>query len=316
VPDPSDDPTAPDRPPLAAAPARPRRIAYLGTPDVAVPPLRALHAAGLEIALVVTRPDKRRGRGSTLSPSPVKAVALELGLPVTDDLDAVLDTGIELGVVVAYGRIIPRRVLEAVPMVNLHFSLLPRWRGAAPVERALLAGDTTTGVCLMEVAEGLDTGAVYAVEETPIAPDDTLTSLRGRLVEIGSHMVVDALTAGLTPPAPQVGEPTHAAKIDPSELALDWQRPAADLDRLVRLGGAWTTFRGRRLKVWQAEVIDGSDVPEALAGVAPGSLDGTVVATGAGALRLVEVQPEGKGRQDASAWRNGNRPEPGERLGA
>ena len=261
MPDPSADPTAPDRPPLAVAPPRPRRIAYLGTPDVAVPPLQALHAAGFEIAVVVTRPDKRRGRGSTLSPSPVKAVALELGLPVTDDLDAVLDAGIELGVVVAYGRIIPRRVLEAVPMVNLHFSLLPRWRGAAPVERALLAGDATTGVCLMEVAEGLDTGAVYAVEETPIAPDDTLTSLRGRLVEMGSRMVVDALTAGLTPPAPQVGEPTHAAKIDPSELALDWQRPVAELDRLVRLGGAWTTFRGKRLKVWQVEVVDAPDGP-------------------------------------------------------
>ena len=245
MPDPSADPTAPDRPPLAVAAARPRRIAYLGTPDVAVPPLQALHAAGFEIAVVVTRPDKRRGRGSTLSPSPVKAVALELGLPVTDDLDAVLDAGIELGVVVAYGRIIPRRVLEAVPMVNLHFSLLPRWRGAAPVERALLAGDATTGVCLMEVAEGLDTGAVYAVEETPIAADDTLASLRGRLVEMGSRMVVDALTEGLAPPAPQVGEPTHAAKIDPAELALDWSaaggraRPArAPRRRLDHRSGA------------------------------------------------------------------------------
>ena len=315
MPDPA-DPTAPERPPLAVAPSTPRRLAYLGTPDVAVPPLRALHSAGFEIAVVVTRPDKRRGRGGTLSPSPVKAVALELGLPVTDDLDAVLDAGIELGVVVAYGRIIPRRVLEAVPMVNLHFSLLPRWRGAAPVERALLAGDATTGVCLMEVAEGLDTGAVYAVEETPIARDDTLASLRGRLVEMGSAMVVDALTAGLTPPAPQVGEPTHAAKIDPSELALDWHRPVAELDRLVRLGGAWTTFRGRRLKVWRVEVLDGSDVPAALAGAAPGSLDGLLVAAESGALRLIEVQPEGKGRQEAAAWRNGHHPEPGERLGA
>jgi methionyl-tRNA formyltransferase len=275
---------------------------------VAVPPLRALHAAGFDIAVVVTRPDKKRGRGGALSPSPVKAAAIELGLPVTTELDDVLDAGVELGVVVAYGRIIPLRVLEAVPMVNLHFSLLPRWRGAAPVERALLAGDATTGVCLMEVAEGLDTGAVYAVEETPIAADDTLDSLRGRLVDMGARMVVESLTAGLPDPVAQQGEPIHAAKIDPAELQLDWSRPAAELDRLVRLGGAWTTFRGKRLKVWQvepvAEPVDG-----------PGVIDGQVVGTGEGSLRLVVVQPEGKGRQDASAWRNGTRPEPGERLG-
>ncbi len=312
MPDPSVAPDADDAPgpPLASPPRTPRRLAYLGTPDVAVAPLRALHAAGFEIAVVVTRPDKRRGRGGALSPSPVKATALELGLPVTTELDAVLDAGVELGVVVAYGRIIPRRVLEAVPMVNLHFSLLPRWRGAAPVERALLAGDVTTGVCLMEVAEGLDTGAVYAVEETTIADDDTLDSLRGRLVDMGSRMVVDALTQGLPDPVAQQGEPTHAAKIDPTELQLDWARPAAELDRVVRLGGAWTTFRGKRLKVWEAELLaDGGDAE-------PGTIEGQVVATGAGALRLVTVQPEGKGRQDASAWRNGTRPEPGERLGA
>jgi methionyl-tRNA formyltransferase len=306
-----DNPTEAARPELAVPPARPQRLAFLGTPDVGVPPLRSLHAAGFDIAVVVSRPDKRRGRGGGLSPSPVKAAALELGLPVTDDLDVVLDADVELGVVVAYGRLIPRRVLEQVPMVNLHFSLLPRWRGAAPVERALLAGDPTTGVCLMEVAEGLDTGAVYAVEETAIAPTDTLTTLRGRLVEMGSAMVVDALRAGLPTPTPQRGEPTHAAKIDPSELEIDWSRPAADLDRLVRLGGAWTTFRGRRLKVWQAE--PGSD--DGPPGGA-GAIDGTVVATGAGALRLLEVQPEGKGRQEASAWRNGNRPAPDERLGS
>jgi methionyl-tRNA formyltransferase len=311
VPDPSADPDAPDRPPLASAPSRPTRLAYLGTPEVAVPPLRALHAAGFELAVVVSRPDTRRGRGSALSPSPVKAAALELGLPVTDDLDAVLGAGVDLGVVVAYGRIIPRRVLEVVPMVNLHFSLLPRWRGAAPVERALLAGDATTGVCLMEVAEGLDTGAIYAVSETAIATDDTLGSLRGRLVDMGSRMVVDALTAGLAPPTPQTGEPTHAAKIDPAELEIDWSRPAVELDRLVRLGGAWTTFRGKRLKVWKVDLLD----DDTSAGT-PGSVHETVVATGNGSLRLLEVQPEGKGRQDATAWRNGNRPEPGERLGA
>jgi methionyl-tRNA formyltransferase len=310
VPDPAAEPDGSDRPPLAVAPPTPHRIAYLGTPEVAVPPLRALQAAGLDIAVVVSRPDTRRGRGGSLSPSPVKAAALELGLRVSDDLDAVLDAGVELGVVVAYGRIIPRRVLEVVPMVNLHFSLLPRWRGAAPVERALLAGDPTTGVCLMEVAEGLDTGAVYAVEATAIAPDDTLDSLRGRLVDMGGRMVVRALHDGLPVPTPQQGEPTHAAKIAPAELQIDWTQTATEIDRLVRVGGAWTTFRGKRLKVWRAEPLDDG----APAG-GPGTIETTVVATGAGSLRLLEVQPEGKGRQDAIAWRNGSRPEPGERLG-
>jgi methionyl-tRNA formyltransferase len=304
------DPTGEARPALASPPARPRRLAYLGTPEVAVPPLRALHEAGFEVALVVSRPDTRRGRGGATSPSPVKAEAMALGLAVTDDLDAVLDADVDLGVVVAYGRIIPRRVLERVPMVNLHFSLLPRWRGAAPVERALLAGDERTGVCLMKVEEGLDTGAVYAVVDTPVADDDTLGSLRGRLVAMGSSMLVDALTTGLPEPVPQEGEVTVAAKIDPRELELDWRRPAVELDRVVRLGGAWTTFRGRRLKVWEAEPVDGGG-----RGAAPGTVEGTVVTTGAGRLRLAVVQPEGKGRQDAAAWRNGARPEPGEALG-
>ena len=305
-------------PPLAAAPDRPRRLAYLGTPDVAVPPLRALHAAGFDIALVVTRPDKRRGRGSALVPSPVKAAALELGLPVTSQLDEVTDVGAELGVVVAYGRIIPRVVLEQLAMVNIHFSLLPRWRGAAPVERALLAGDDRTGVCLMEVAEGLDTGGVYASASTPIRPEDTLGSLRGRLVDMGTDLLVRRLTDGLGEAVPQEGEVTHAAKIDPGEYRLDWQRPAVELDRLVRLGGAWTTFRGKRLKVWQARPTGLGDTQEGLG--APGAIvdlhggRGAAVATGVGALELLEVQPEGKGRQAAAAWRNGARPAPGEVL--
>ncbi|HEY6530850.1 MAG TPA: methionyl-tRNA formyltransferase [Acidimicrobiales bacterium] len=296
---------------MAVPPAHPRRLAYLGTPEGAVPSLRALHAAGFEIALVVSRPDKRRGRGSALSPSPVKAAAVELGLPVTDDLDEVLSLDLDLGVVVAYGRIIPRRVLEAVPMVNLHFSLLPRWRGAAPVERALLAGDERTGVCLMEVAEGLDTGGVYAVEETPIAADDTLATLRERLVEMGSEMLVRAMGDGLGTPTPQTGAVTLAAKVDPAELELDWARPVAELDRVVRLGGAWTTFRGKRLKVWQATAQ-----PVHHGGAEPGTLDGLTVAAGTGGLALVQVQPEGKARQDAASWRNGARPVAGERLGS
>ena len=147
---------------LPAPPPEPRRLVYLGTPALAVAPLRALHAAGYDIPLVVSAPDRRRGRGGATMPSPVKAAALELGLDVTADPDDVLDVDADLGVVVAYGRLIKPHLLEALPFVNLHFSLLPRWRGAAPVERAILAGDDVTGVCLMAVEEDLDTGGVYA----------------------------------------------------------------------------------------------------------------------------------------------------------
>lgn len=293
---------------VAPAPSRPTRLVYLGTPDVAVAPLRALHAAGFDIALVVTRPDKRRGRGSTLSPSPVKAAALELGLPVSTDVDAALDVGAELGVVVAFGRIIKPHVLDVLPMVNLHFSLLPRWRGAAPVERAILAGDDRTGVCLMAVEEGLDTGAVYRRAEIPLDSEASLDEVRGRLVELGSALLVEGLREGLGDPEPQQGEVTHAAKIDPSELQLDWTRPAAQLHRTIRLGGAWTTFRGKRLKVHAAARADHLDA-------APGSVEGLRVATTTGALELIEVQPEGKGRQAAAAWANGARPGPDDRLG-
>jgi methionyl-tRNA formyltransferase len=264
--------------------------------------------AGFEIPLVVSNPDRKRGRGGGLSPSPVKAAALELGLDVTDRVDDVLDVDADLGVVVAFGRLIKPHVLDHLDMVNLHFSLLPRWRGAAPVERALLAGDAETGVCLMALEEGLDTGPVHAVERITIGPEETLDQLRERLVAIGTDLLVAHLTKGLGQPVPQVGEPTYAAKIDPAELELRWERPAAELHRVVRLGRAWTIFRGRRLKVLAARVAE--------TGVAPGELDGLVVGTSAGGLELVEVQPEGKGPQPAAAWRNGARPEPGERLGA
>jgi methionyl-tRNA formyltransferase len=303
--------------PLAPAPSRPRRLVYLGTPEVAVPPLQALVDAGFDVALVVTGPDRRRGRGGQVTPSPVRAAAMELGLPVDHDLGRVTAVEADLGVVVAYGRIIPRHILERLAMVNLHFSLLPRWRGAAPVERALLAGDERTGVCLMEVAEGLDTGGVYASVDTEIRPDDTLESLRGRLVELGTRLLVDGLQAGLGEAAPQTGEPTHAAKIDPTEYRIDWTLPAARIDALVRLGGAHTTFRGRRLKVWGVQAAEGSvgsGSPGQLVEAGEGPAE-VVVATGDQPLVLTVVQPEGKARQDAASWRNGARPEPGERLG-
>lgn len=259
------------------------RLVFLGTPAMAVPSLQALVAAGHEVGLVVTGVDKRRGRGSELSPSPVKAAARALGIPVSHVVDDVLTVGAELGVVVAFGKIVKPHVLDGLPMVNLHFSLLPRWRGAAPVERALLAGDPVTGVCVMEVAEGLDTGGVYASTEVPIGATTTADELRAELVEVGNRLLIDTLAAGLGVPDEQVGTPTYAAKIDPSELRIDWSHPVEQIDRLIRLGGAWTTFRGARFKIHAAELVDGIIVP-------------TV------------VQPEGKPRMSADAWRNGARP--------
>lgn len=265
------------------------RLVYLGTPQMAVPPLEALVAAGHDVALVVTRVDKRRGRGSGTSPSPVKAAAERLGLAVSHEIDDVLACGAELGVVVAFGAIIKPHVLAVLPMVNLHFSLLPRWRGAAPVERALLAGDSITGVCVMAVEEGLDTGGVYASATVPITRTTTAEDLRTELVAIGSDLLVRTLDAGLGVPVEQVGTTTYATKIDPAELRIDWTQTVVAIDRLIRLGGAWTTFRGGRLKVHAADLVDGTIVP-------------TI------------VQPEGKSRMDAQAWRNGVRPEADERF--
>ncbi|MEZ5178877.1 MAG: formyltransferase family protein [Acidimicrobiales bacterium] len=229
--------SAPSGAALPTPPRHPRRLVYLGTPKMAVPPLHALCDAGFEVALVVTGADKRRGRRAEPSPTPVKLAAIERGLPVSHDLADVPGAGADLGVVVAYGRILRRELLEVLPMVNLHFSLLPRWRGAAPVERALLAGDQRTGVCVMAVEEGLDTGGVYARADLAIRRTSTAAELGGQLTELGSALLVDALRTGLGEPEPQVGEPTYAAKLGTDDLRLRWARPAAELDRLVRVGG-------------------------------------------------------------------------------
>jgi methionyl-tRNA formyltransferase len=287
------------------------RLAFLGTPELAVPELRALVADGHDVVLAVTRADTRRGRGGGVSASPVKAAATELGIPVTDEIDDLLAVDAELGVVVAYGRIIKPNILEHLPMVNVHFSLLPRWRGAAPVERALLAGDAVTGVCIMAVERGLDTGGVYARAEVPIGPRATADELRATLVDVGRTLLLDALSRPLGEPEPQHGDVTYAAKIEPFELELDWTTSAAELDRWVRVGGAWTTFRGRRLKVLGAEPVTGEGDERQPGELAP---DGTVGA-GDGSLRLDVVQPEGKGPMSWSAFANGARPQPEERLG-
>jgi methionyl-tRNA formyltransferase len=219
-----------------------------------------------------------------------------------------LSVDADLGVVVAFGKLIKAPVLERLPMVNLHFSLLPRWRGAAPVERALLAGDTVTGVSLMQLELGLDTGAVCATAEVPIGPRQTADELRAALAEEGSRLLVESLAAGLPAPTPQRGEATYAAKLDPSEFVIDWTKHAVEVDRLVRLGVAWTTFRGRRLKVLASDVADDS-------GAAGSVIARNQIACGTGSIILRRVQPEGKPVMDAQSWANGAHPRAGERLG-
>jgi methionyl-tRNA formyltransferase len=292
------------------------RLVYLGTPEDSVAPLRALVAAGHDIAMVVTQPDRRRSRGAGSDPSPVRRAADELGLAVrTPDkareiVSEVRESGAELGVVVAFGQLLPVALLEALSLgfVNLHFSLLPRWRGAAPVERAILAGDAVTGVCLMHLEAGLDTGPVFAQREVPIEPRETAGELRARLVEVGTRLLVEQLpTIASATPAPQVGEPTYAEKLTVDEFRLDPARAAPQLDRVVRAGnprpGAWMRVGGKRVKVWRSRPIDAP--PESRE---PGVItaDG-VLATASGALALEEVQPEGKRPMAAGAWRAGLR---------
>jgi len=275
------------------------RLVFLGTPEDAVPPLRALVAAGHEVALVVTQPDRKRGRGGALVPSPVRATASELGLPVLtparagEVVEDVRASGADLGVIVAFGQLLPPSLLGALPLgfVNLHFSLLPRWRGAAPVERAILAGDAQTGVCVMAVEAALDAGPVYARASTPIDATETAGELRARLVTLGTDLLVRTLPVfGTASPESQTGEPTYAAKLTVEEFRLDLARPAAELLRVIRAGnprpGAWLDLDGKRLKVLAAHVEAGQLVPDV-------------------------VQPEGRGAMSIAAWRAGYRgPDP------
>jgi methionyl-tRNA formyltransferase len=290
------------------------RLAFFGSPDAAVPPLRALVDAGHDIGLVVTQPDRKRGRGSALVPSPVKAAAAELDLlvrtpqkarEVIDDVRAIEP---DLAVVVAFGQLLPPALLDAVPngFVNVHFSLLPRWRGAAPVERAILAGDSETGVCLMRIDEGLDTGAVYACTRVEVGADETAGELRQRLVEAGTSLLVDRLpTIPTSTPEPQHGESTYAAKLENEEFRLDPRsRTAAELARYVRAGnprpGAWLKIGDDRLKVLRAHALDEA------AGVAVGTIDHNArLGTVDGVLALDEVQPPGKRAMPALDWRRG-----------
>ena len=295
-----------DLAPLPAGPAR--AVAYLGTPDVAVAPLRALVGAGVNVVVVVTGRDKRRGRGGATAPSPVKSAALELGLRVEHDVDSLVDAGADLGVVVAYGRIVPASILRVVPMLNVHFSLLPRWRGAAPVERALLAGDDVTGVCIMRVVEGLDEGEVYDTVRVPVRSDHTLSSLRAELVEASLEPLLRVVCHGVGEPRPQSGDVVYARKIGTDDLRIDWNRAVSDVWALTRLEAAWFLCADRRIRVVRAR--PGADSPAT--GLRPGEVidvnrDGVLVACGTGTLVIERVRPEGRHDMDAAEWARGAR---------
>lgn len=291
------------------------RVAFLGTPELAVPVLRSLVEAGFEVGHVVTRVDKRRARGNDLYPSPVKVAALELGLTVSHKVDDLLElhriSPFDLAVVVAYGALIKPHVLTEIPMVNLHVSLLPEWRGAAPIERALLAGDTQTGVCLMQIEEGLDTGGVIGVRTMAITDSTTADDIRSQLIAEGSQLLIEQLKFGLDPLVPQTGRATYAEKIDSSELRINWSKSASEISRLIRLGNAWTIFRGKRLKIQQADVVHETSGEVGSLVVTKNSV---WVATSGGFLELKIVQPEGKPRMDIVSWINGTQPTHGEKL--
>ena len=280
--------------------------------------MEALAREGFEIPLVVTNPDRPKGRGRHLHPSPVKEAAQTLELPISHDLadlEAIADKA-DIAVVVAYGQIIPEHLLNKLPFVNLHFSLLPKWRGAAPLERAILNGDTRTGICLMALEPTLDTGPIYRQTECEIEPNETLEELRQRLAASAADLLVTALKQGLENPTPQQGEPSWAKKITTQDRHLDWQLPADHLNRIIRIGGAWTTFRSKRFLIWKAKphtetslsLNPGELLWEAVSGrLLTGAGDGTV-------LEILEVQPEGKSQMPAKAWINGANLSPGEQL--
>jgi methionyl-tRNA formyltransferase len=278
------------------------RLAFLGTPEAAVPPLEALLAAGHEVVVVVTRPDRRRGRGGALSPSPVKAAALDHGLTVVHRLADLADVQVERGIVVAYGAIIPAPLLERIPMLNVHFSLLPRWRGAAPVERAILAGDRETGVSIMTLEPSLDTGPVHLERRVEI-DEKTAVELRRELAALGAEALVEVLASSelLASPQPQVGEATYAEKLTKETFHLESAMSVALASRTVRLGGAYFFVAGKRIAVVRASTCVGDPNP----GVVVADDRGVVLGCSDGGLALEEVRPEGSSTMDARAWWRG-----------
>ena len=279
----------------------------MGTPDFSVPVLEALVAAGHEIACVYCQPPRPAGRGKKDRPTPVHRRAEALGLPVCHPVSlrtpeaqaafAALDA--DIAVVVAYGLILPQAVLDAPARgcLNIHASLLPRWRGAAPIHRAILEGDAETGICVMQMEAGLDTGPVLLREATPIGAEETTGDLHDRLSQIGARCIVEALARLdiLTPePQPEDGV-TYAAKIDKSEARIDWTRAAVDVDRQIRglspFPGGWTQVQGERIKLLASRLAEGQG--------APGEVldDALTVACGTGAVQVSRLQRAGRGAQ-------------------
>jgi methionyl-tRNA formyltransferase len=294
------------------------RVAYAGSPEAAVPPLRALAASSHEVVRVVTQPDKPRGRSGTASGTPVAQAAEELGIPVLrprtiNDPEVVEDiagAGAEALVVVAFGQILRELVLSRWPCVNVHFSLLPAYRGAAPVERAVMDGVPETGVTTMFMEAGLDTGPILLVERTAVGDDEEGGALLARLADLGAPLLVrtvDALEAGTLEPRVQPEEGvSFAPKIGPEDRALDLRHPAAQLARRVRALaphiGATAVIDGRPFKVWGARTVS-EPVPPGLS-VEQGRL---LAGTGAGTLEITRLQPPGKGRMDAADFLRGYR---------
>lgn len=310
------------------------RVLFAGTPEVAVPSLRALLESDHDVVGVLTRPDARRGRGRRLVPSPVRLVAQEAGVPVLtpaglrepEVAQALAELAPEACPVVAYGGLVPPNLL-GLPRhgwVNLHFSLLPAWRGAAPVQRALMAGDTMTGATTFLLEEGLDTGPVLGTLTEPIRAADTAGALLDRLAVAGAGLLVatlDALAAGEVRPQPQPTEGVSLApKLGVEDARIRWDRPAYAVDRQVRgctpAPGAWTTFRGQRLKVLPVQPVLEPGGPDRLpvGGVLVGRQE-VLVGTGSGAVRLGLVQPHGKAAMPAADWARGARPATDEVLG-
>jgi methionyl-tRNA formyltransferase len=304
------------------------RLIFAGTPPFAAAALDALADAGHDIALVLTQPDRPAGRGMKLTPSAVKQAALARGLPVaqptslkTPEAQAELRaTDADVMVVAAYGLILPQAVLDLPRFgcLNIHASLLPRWRGAAPIQRAILAGDAETGITIMQMDAGLDTGAMLSKTAVPIRDSDTAASLHDALAAAGASAIVAALAnyAALAPEAQDDSQATYAAKLSKEEAQLDWNQPADALARAVRaynpVPGAWTLLDGAPLKIWAAQAGAGTGLPGE---VLRAEADRLLVACGSGALAVQELQPAGSKRMAAAAFLAGRPLAPGTRLG-
>jgi len=303
------------------------RLIFAGTPEFAATALQALILAGHDIALVLTQPDRPAGRGMQLKPSAVKTLALQHGLAVAQPLSlkdaaaqaALREIGADLMIVAAYGLILPQAVLDIPRLgcLNIHASLLPRWRGAAPIQRAILAGDAATGITIMQMDAGLDTGAMLLRKSLAIATDDTAQSLHDKLAALGAACIVEALDAlqhgRLDAQAQDEAQATYAAKISKAEARIDWQRSAADITQAVRaynpVPGAFALRAGETLKLWSALANDGSGAPGT---VLAADKDGIVVACGSGALRILALQRAGGKRLPAAQFLAGVNIAPGE----